>query len=54
MTIFRRHLNIEIKEDEEEDTVVEQIEECIVGKRCKIDYNEAGDDDKVAIKVTTL
>ena len=54
ITIFRRHLNIEIKEDEEEDTVVEQIEECIVGKRCKIDYNEAGDDDKVAIKVTTL
>ena len=54
ITLFRRHLDIEIREDEDEDKVIDQIEEYIVEKRCKIHYNEVGDDNNVAIKVTIL
>ena len=53
-SVFKRLLGIAIQEDEKEDEVIEKLEEMIVGKRCKIDYNEVGDENNVGLKVTIL
>lgn len=54
VNIFRRHLDIKVDKNDEEETVVDKIEQVIVDKRCMIDYNENGDDNNTAIKVTVL
>ena len=55
IVIFRRHLNIELSEDDdEEDNLIEKLEDVIVGKVCKVDYNEKGEDNNVAVRVIVM
>ena len=51
--VFKRHLNIEV-ENTSNDENEAIIEENIVGKKLKIDYNTKYDDDCVAVKVAVI
>ena len=56
IVIFKRHLDInqnsDDTDDETEAKLIEIIEDKVVGKNCQVHYNEVGDDNNVAIKVT--
>ena len=54
INIFKRHLNIEIPEETSEDEVQQLVEDYIVSKRVKIDYNALSEDNKVAVKVSIM
>ena len=51
IVIFKRHLEIDLNSDDDEDKLIEVLEESIMGKSCTIHYNHKGDENNVAIKV---
>ena len=51
--VFRRLLNIQLKTSTETE-VNEVMEEEVVGKMLKVDYNTQNEEDDVAVKVTVL
>ena len=54
IAIFKRHLKLDIDDDCIEETLIEMIEEAVVGKECEIHYNENGTDNNVAVKLTVM
>ena len=54
IVIFLRHLNINFEKIQDETTLIEILEHSIVGKPCQIHYNENGNDNNVAVKVTIM
>ena len=52
VVIFKRHLKIDIDGDIDEDKLIEILEDSVVAKECEIHYNENGDQNNVAVKVT--
>ena len=51
---FKRHLNIDTWSEDVEENIIEKLEEKIVGKICKIDYNVRGSDDNFAERVVIV
>ena len=51
--VFKRLLNVDLKTSGEEE-IEERMDECIVGKIIKVDYNTRYEDDDVAVKVTVI
>ena len=54
ITIFKRHLNVNIDVDCNEEKLIQILENSIVDKECEIHYNENGDDNNVAVKLTLI
>ena len=52
IVIFKRHLKIDLMDCGDEAKLIEILEDMVVGKTCEIHYNEVGDDNNVAVKVT--
>lgn len=52
--IFKRHVDIEINSDDDEDTVQEKLEDHVIGKKLKVQYNEIGVDNNIAVKVDII
>ena len=52
ITIFKRHLKIDLSESDDETKLIELLEDTVVGKQCQIHYNRVGDENNLAVKVT--
>ena len=52
--IFRRHVDIEILDTDDENTVQEKLENHVYMKVMKVQYNEIGPDNYIAVKVTIV
>ena len=50
--IFKRHLKVDLSDCDDEAKLIEILEDMVLGKTCEIHYNEVGDDNNVAVKVT--
>ena len=49
--IFKRHIDIKISVNDDEDKLIERLEKLLVGKNCKVHYNKIGEDNNIAVKV---
>ena len=54
IAIFKRHLNVNIDIDCDEEKLIQILENSIVDKECEIHYNENRDDNNVAVKLTLI
>ena len=45
---------INIDSDITEDKLIDLLEDSVVGKECEIHYNEKGDQNFVAVKITLM
>ena len=52
--IFRRHVDIEILDTDDENTVQEKLENHVHMKVMKVQYNEIGPDNYIVVKVTIV
>ena len=54
IVIFKRHLKINIDGNIDEDKLIEILEDLVAAKECEIHYDEKGEQNNVAVKVTLL
>ena len=52
IVIFKRHLNLNIDADTQEDMLIAALEDTVMGKNCEIHYNEISDGNNIAVKIT--
>ena len=54
VVIFKRHLELNLCYDDDEDKLIQGLEDNVIGKKCKIYYNDAGGDNNIVIRVNLI
>ena len=54
VVIFKRHLELNLCYDDDEDKLIQGLEDNVIGKKCQIYYNDPGGENNVAIRVKII